>query len=115
MKQQGVLKRVAAFIGLAEDRGAAEVLDEAQIRDWLIERLARYAKLDPDDVDTARDFEDYGLDSRSAVRVAGDLEKLVERRLSPALLYEQKNIDSLATWLAEQVCQPETESEPEQA
>ncbi len=106
MKQQGFLKGMARFVGLAEDT-TPETLDENSIREWLIDRLAHYAKIERSEVSTSREFEDYGLDSRTAVRVAGDLEKLVERRLSPALLYEQTNIDSLAAWLAEQVNAPD--------
>ena len=66
-------------------------LTEATIRQWLVEHLApTLVDLPASDVDTAKSFEAYGLDSRVAVRVSGRLERLVERRLSPGLLFEHR-------------------------
>ena len=70
------------------------------IRQWLVKRLAKQVKIDPATIDTAKKFESYGLDSIVAVQVSGDLEKLVEQRLSPALLFEHPSIDELSTHLA---------------
>lgn len=75
-------------------------LSEAAIRDWMTRRLARQLKVDPSTIDVTRSFEDYGLDSLVAVRVSGDLEKLVEQRLSPALLFEHPSIQALSHHLA---------------
>ncbi|MDC9594322.1 acyl carrier protein [Xenorhabdus sp. IM139775] len=77
-----------------------EPLSEEVIRQWLVKRLARQVKIDPNEIDTSKSFELYGLDSIAAVRVSGDLEKLVEQRLSPALLFEYPNIDELSAHLA---------------
>lgn len=77
-----------------------EPLSEAVIRQWLVNRLAKHIKVDPREIDTGKKFEEYGLDSIVAVRVSGDLEKLVEQRLSPALLFEHQTIDELTTYLA---------------
>lgn len=77
-----------------------EPLSEEVIRQWLIKRLAKQIKVDPSEIDTAKKFELYGLDSIVAVRVSGDLEKLVEQRLSPALLFEHPSIDELSAHLA---------------
>ncbi|AEK60913.1 phosphopantetheine attachment site family protein [Collimonas fungivorans] len=75
-------------------------LSEEVIRQWLVKRLAKQVKVDPSAIDTAKKFELYGLDSIVAVRVSGDLEKLVEQRLSPALLFEHPSIDELSAHLA---------------
>ena len=75
-------------------------LSEATIRDWLARRLARQLKVDPSTIDVTRSFEDYGLDSIVAVRVSGELEKLIERRLSPALLFDHHSIQALSRHLA---------------
>jgi acyl carrier protein len=75
-------------------------LTEESLRQWLIEHLAERVGITPAEVDTAKSFEEYGLDSRVAVGVSGRLEKLVERRLSPGLLFEHTNIDELTTFLA---------------
>lgn len=84
----------------AEEAPVHEPLSEEVIRRWLVQRLARQIKVAPGEIDTARKFEQYGLDSIVAVRVSGDLEKLVEQRLSPALLFEHPSIDELSAHLA---------------
>jgi acyl carrier protein len=73
------------------------------IRDWLIARLAKQIKVQPAEVDPARSFESYGLDSIVAVQVSGALEKIVEQRLSPGLLFEHPNIDALSRHLAQEL------------
>jgi acyl carrier protein len=84
----------------AEEVQSNEPLSEEVIRQWLVKRLAKQVKADPSTIDTAKKFELYGLDSIVAVRVSGDLEKLVEQRLSPALLFEHPSIDELSAHLA---------------
>jgi acyl carrier protein len=84
----------------AEEAERNEPLSEEVIRQWLVKRLAKQVKVDPSAIDTAKKFEQYGLDSIVAVRVSGDLEKLVEQRLSPALLFEHPSIDELSAHLA---------------
>lgn len=91
------------FKGFRRKRGATRIegpLTEEALRGWLIEHLAERVRIAPEDVDTSRTFEEYGLDSRVAVQVSGALEKVLERRLSPALLYEHQTIDDLSAHLA---------------
>jgi len=77
----------------------AEPLSEQVIKRWLVERLAKQLSVKPDQIDASVSFSSYGLDSMVAVKVSGDLEKLVERRLSPALLFEHPTIDALTQHL----------------
>jgi acyl carrier protein len=74
-------------------------LTTESLRQWLTEHLAARINADPADIDTGKSFEAYGLDSRVAVQVSGALEKIVERRLSPGLLYEHQTIDDLSSYL----------------
>lgn len=78
-------------------------LTAESLRRWLIEHLAERVDIDPSEVDTSKSFESYGLDSRVAVQVSGALEKIVERRLSPGLLYEYENIDDLSGYLIQEL------------
>lgn len=73
------------------------------LRLWLIDRLAAQIKVPASEVDTAKSFEAYGLDSMVAVEVSGSLEKIVERRLSPGLLYEFPTIDELSGYLSREL------------
>lgn len=75
-------------------------LTEESLRQWLIQHLADRVDIPVAEVDADRSFEEYGLDSRVAVQVSGSLEKIVERRLSPGLLYEHQSINDLSSYLA---------------
>lgn len=81
-------------------------LTQEALRGWLIGELARRLNCPQSDVDTAKSFDAYGLDSRTAVQVSGALEKVVERRLSPAILFEHETIDDLAAYLARELRLP---------
>ncbi|MEU5419256.1 acyl carrier protein [Streptomyces sp. NPDC001407] len=78
-------------------------LTQESLRQWLIDHLAKRIEVPPADIDTGKSFEAYGLDSRVAVQVSGALEKVVERRLSPGLLYEHQTIDDLSGYLAREL------------
>ena len=85
--------------------GHQQVIDprnEAAVREWLVGRLARHLKAESSTIDPARSFEEYGLDSLFAVQVTGELEKVVERRLSPALLFENACINDVARVITQQ-------------
>ncbi|MCY7294074.1 acyl carrier protein [Alteromonas sp. a30] len=71
--------------------------DDAAIKAWLMQRLAKHLKKDINELDSATPFEQYGLDSMFAVRVTGELEKVVELRLSPALFFENSCIDEVVS------------------
>jgi len=75
-------------------------LTEDTLRDWLTRRIASQVELDPAQIDPAVGVHEYGLDSLVAVQITGDIEKLLNRQLSPALLFEYTTIDQLARHLA---------------
>lgn len=66
-----------------------------RLREWLVGQLSTYLDLPAAQVDPDKDFESYGLDSRVGLQISGKLEKLLERRLSPAVLYEHSSINAL--------------------
>jgi len=78
-------------------------LTQGKLRAWLVAELARRVKCPESDIDTAKPFDAYGLDSRAAVQVSGALEKVVERRLSPAILFDHATIDDLAQYLSREL------------
>ena len=78
---------------------------EQSLRGWLIDAVAQRLSIEPTEVDTGKSFEDYGLDSRAGIQLSGQMEKILERRLSPALLYQHPTIDSLIGFLAKDLPQ----------
>lgn len=94
-------------LSFAEKKQEFGEINQASIKQWLVERMARQLKIDPAAVESSRSFESYGLDSIVAVQVAGDLEKFLEQRLSPALLFEHQTIDDLSQYLASELATSE--------
>lgn len=78
-------------------------LTQEKLRAWLVAELAHRVKIPESEIDTAKPFDAYGLDSRAAVQVSGKLEKVVERRLSPAILFDHGSIDDLANYLTREL------------
>jgi len=78
-------------------------LTQGKLRSWLVSELAHRVKVPESEIDTAKPFDAYGLDSRAAVQVSGKLEKVVERRLSPAILFDHGTIDDLANYLTREL------------
>ena len=97
-----MLDSIARRLGFARETTQVEVT-EIGIRDWMIKRLAQELKVDESQVSTTKRFDEYGLDSRVAIQVSGELEKIVERRLSPALLFEYPTIEQVAQALVSQL------------
>ncbi len=69
---------------------------EEEIQDWLINRLATWLLLDPEEIDVEQPFASYGLTSITAVTMTGDLEDWLGVELSPILAYEYPTIAALA-------------------
>ncbi|MDJ0647338.1 MAG: aminotransferase class I/II-fold pyridoxal phosphate-dependent enzyme [Xenococcaceae cyanobacterium MO_188.B19] len=70
------------------------------IETWLIEKVAELLELTPYEIDVEQEFSEYGLDSVEAVNLSGELENYLECRLSPTLLWDYPNIETLAAYLA---------------
>jgi acyl carrier protein len=72
-----------------------------EIQDWLVSQLSDLLDLEPDDIDFRATLDTYGLASREAVMLSGDLEVWLGRRLSPTLVYEYPTIEALAQHLGD--------------
>ena len=73
------------------------------LRAWMVSDLARRLRCDPSEIDTTKPFDALGLDSRNAVQISGVLQKVIGRRLSPAVLFDHETIDDLAAYLASEL------------
>lgn len=72
----------------------------AEISEWLVGQIAGILSLPEDDIDPDATFDSFGLASRDAVSLSGDLEDYLDRRLSPTLLYQYPTVRELADHLA---------------
>jgi acyl carrier protein len=83
------------------NNGGSEPAAALQIQTWLVDYLADALKFDRDEIDVTKTFETYGLDSASAVGMAGDLGEWLGREIDPTLPYDYPTIAALAQRLAE--------------
>jgi acyl-CoA synthetase (AMP-forming)/AMP-acid ligase II/acyl carrier protein len=70
------------------------------IQSWLIDRLSDHLEVDPNAINASQPLSEFGLDSKDAVNLSGDLEDWLGRKLSPTLLWKYPTIEKLAEYLA---------------
>ena len=70
------------------------------IQAWLVGRLANVLKVAPGHIDVQEPFARYGLDSKDAAGLSGELEEWLGRRLPQTLVYDYPTVDTLARYLA---------------
>ncbi|MGP3953506.1 SDR family NAD(P)-dependent oxidoreductase [Streptomyces sp. 7N604] len=75
--------------------------DAATIRDLLRRLLSERCGVAPEDIETDRPLVDYGLSSRDAVGISGELEEALGRVLPATLLWGNPTIAALVTRLTE--------------
>ncbi|TDD87523.1 type I polyketide synthase [Actinomadura rubrisoli] len=80
---------------------------EDSVRRYLIEQIARRSRTPAAEVDPDRPLEEFGLASRDAVAIAGELEQMLARALPATLVWEHPTINKLAVALAGGEAAPE--------
>lgn len=86
------------------------------IRRHLIEQIARRSRTTAAEVDPDRPLEEFGLASRDAVAIAGELEQMLGRSLPATLVWEHPTINKLSVALAGGAAgEPAPEPEPVRA
>ena len=75
-------------------------LTRPELTAWIGEWMERELGVAQDQVDAARPFVGYGMDSIHATMLVGDLEELLGRRLPPTLTWDHPTVDALARHIA---------------
>ena len=88
------------------------MLNTREIQNWLITQVSELLHIAPDTIDVHDPFTNFGLSSRDAVTLSGDLEDLLGRRLSPTLIYEYPSIELLSRHLGAHTEMPRSASAP---
>jgi len=98
------LREIARFVEAAPERplasNSAAPSTRREIESWLVERLRVRLRLGNERLDPRVPMSSYGLDSATAVGLAGELEEWLDRPLAPTLLYDHPTISALAGHLA---------------
>ena len=91
-------------------------LKHQDIEAWLAQHIAQALGRSVEELSLDDTFDSFGLASREAVSLSGDLEDWLGRRLSPVLLYQYPTIRELALHLAPAASlQPAMDSEMPQS
>src|SRR5579871_5917660 len=69
------------------------------LRQWLVERCAAVVGVAAARIDTRQPFSSFGIDSKEAVALSGELQELLGRTLPPTLVYDYPNIEALVEYL----------------
>jgi acyl carrier protein len=85
---------------------------EHDIQHWLVAKLAEELKLPVQEIDIRKPFASYGLDSRTAVGIVGDMERWLGQRLVPTLVWDFPNIEELARHVASGAEAPAAPAKP---
>jgi acyl carrier protein len=72
-----------------------------EIQRWLVGELAKELDLEPSEIDTSVPVDRYGLDSRAAASLSGDLEEWLGRTLPPTLVWDYPTIEEISEHLKE--------------
>ncbi|TWU56509.1 putative fatty-acid--CoA ligase fadD21 [Rubripirellula tenax] len=77
------------------------VLSETE--NWMTQWLIARAGVDPADIDTAKPFSEYGLDSMTAVEMSGEIEDWSGVELTPMVAWNHPTVSGLSDFIAHEI------------
>ncbi len=81
--------------------GSQRTRTAGEIQRWLVQRVASELDLRPNEIDVSVPVERYGLDSRTAASLSGDLEDWLGRSLPATLIWDYPTIEEISEHLKE--------------
>ena len=72
-----------------------------QIQQWFVDYLSRELTISSDEIDVTVPFENFALDSATAIGMTGDLEQWLGKTVDPTLVYDYPTIEAMSRHLAE--------------
>ncbi len=85
---------------IASEESPVSAASAEEILNWLITWVAKEVKVDPAQIDVDEPFVNFGLTSRQAVLLSGDLEDWLGVELEPSLVWDFPTIAKLSAHLA---------------
>jgi acyl carrier protein len=79
----------------------SEKRSAAEIREWLVARIAGKLSMPPEEIPTDQPLTRLGVDSTEAVVVSGELQEWLGKRVAPTAVWDHPTIDALAAHLAD--------------
>jgi acyl carrier protein len=81
-----------------------------EIQDWLAEQIAEQLGIDADEIDIKAPFDSYGLESVQVMSIAKLGKQRFGLHISPLLMWNYPNIDSLSQYIADELVNAELET-----
>lgn len=94
---------------LSEQQPSTKPMTAEDIQDWLACHVAEQLGVDSDEIDIRSPFDSYGLDSVQAMSIANLGTQHLGVQLSPLVMWNYPNIESLSRYLAEEVASSDVE------
>ena len=82
---------------MADPRPSAQ--QTAEIRRWLIERIAYYLERPIDEIDPAVPLAESGMSSVSAVELCGDVEDRFDINADPTMVFDYPTVADIAAFI----------------
>jgi acyl carrier protein len=76
---------------------SSELSSQTWLKNWLSQEMSLHGA----DIDAAKSFLSYGMNSVQAMMLVGDIEDCLGLRLSPTLVWDYPTIETLARYIAE--------------
>lgn len=93
-----------------EPQLTAKQMSAEEVQDWLASQIAEQLGTDADDIDIRVPFDSYGLDSVQAMSIANLGKQHLGLNISPLVMWNYPNVESLSQFLAEELAQANLES-----
>jgi acyl carrier protein len=91
------------------DNRDSQSMSAEDIQDWLASQIAEQLGVESDEIDIRVPFDSHGLDSVQIMSIANQGKQYYGLQLSPLVIWNYPNIESLSRYLAEQLKASERE------
>lgn len=88
---------------LSEQQLSTKPMTADEMQDWLACQIAEQLGVDSDEIDIRAPFDSYGLDSVQAMSIANLGKQHFGLQLSPLLMWNYPNVESLSKHLFEEL------------
>lgn len=95
---------------MQEQQLTAKQMSAEEVQDWLASQIAEQLGTDADEIDIRVPFDSYGLDSVQAMSIANLGKQHLGLNISPLVMWNYPNVESLSQFLAEELAQANLES-----
>jgi acyl carrier protein len=72
-----------------------------EIQQWMIDYLARALERPSEEIDVTAPFDEFALDSATAIGMTGELEEWLGKRVDPTLVYDYPTIEQFSQCVAD--------------